>query len=127
MGGSHTESAVDWCVRMLGQFLLRERINDRTTWDIAFEKLDAPQQGVGLATDILLDALCLDPLAEPLLTERADLLFANHGALLNRLLLRFHHIATVPRGQLPLPQPDPSIGLYVEAQNRCPSSPVGLP
>ena len=107
-------------LRMLGQFLLRERINDRTAWDIAFEKLDASQQGVGLATDILLDALCLDPLAESLLTERADLLFANHGALLNRLLLRFHHIATVPSGQLPLPQLDPSLGLYLEAQNRLP-------
>ncbi|HEX9202301.1 MAG TPA: ATP-binding protein [Acidobacteriaceae bacterium] len=107
-------------LRMLGQFLLREPINDRTAWDIAFEKLDAPQQGMGLATDILLDALCLDPLAESLLTERADLLFADHGALLNRLLLRFHHIATVPSGQIPLSQVDPSLGLYVEAQNRLP-------
>ena len=107
-------------LRMLGQFLLRERIGDRTAWDIAFEKLDAPQQGVGLATDILLDALCLDPLAESLLTERADLLFANHGALLNRLLLRFNHIATEPSGQLRLSQPDPSLGLYIEAQYRLP-------
>ena len=51
-------------LRMLGQFLLRERVNDRTAWDIAFERLDAAQQSAGLATDILLDALCLDPLAE---------------------------------------------------------------
>jgi hypothetical protein len=107
-------------LRMLGQFLLSESTGDRTAWDIAFEKLDAPQQRMGLATDILLDALCLDPLAESLLMERADLLFANHGALLNRLLLRFHHIATAPSGQLPLPQLDPSIGLYIEAQFRLP-------
>jgi hypothetical protein len=107
-------------LRMLGQYLLRESAGDRTAWDIAFDKLDMPPQRMGLATDILLDALCLDPLAEPLLRERADLLFANHSALLNRLLLRFHHIATEPSGQLPLPHPDPSLGLYIEAQYRLP-------
>ncbi|PKN35391.1 MAG: hypothetical protein CVU61_03725 [Deltaproteobacteria bacterium HGW-Deltaproteobacteria-19] len=107
-------------MRMLGQYLLRESAGDRTKWDIAFEKLDQPQQWMGLATDILLDALCLDPLADSLLMERADLLFANHGTLLNRLLLRFHHIATEPSGQFPLPQADPTLGLYIEAQYRLP-------
>jgi hypothetical protein len=107
-------------LRMLGKYLLRESADDRTAWDIAFEKLDAPQQRMGLATDILLDALCLDPLAESLLTERVDLLLADHGTLLNRLLLRFHHIATEPRGKLPLPHADPLLGLYIEAQYRLP-------
>ncbi|MEN6331991.1 MAG: hypothetical protein ABFD57_08390 [Smithella sp.] len=107
-------------LRMLGQFFLREQIDDHTEWDIVFEKLDTPQKRIGLATDILLDALCLDPLAESLLTKRADLLFANHGKLLNRLLLRFHHIATEPSGDLQLPQPDPSLSLYIEAQYRLP-------
>jgi len=107
-------------LRMLGQFLLREHTNGRTAWDIVFEKLDAPQQRMGLATDILLDALCLDPLAESLLTDRADLLFANHGALLNRTLMRFHHVATVPSGQIPLLQSDPSLELYIESQYRSP-------
>jgi hypothetical protein len=107
-------------LRMLGQFLLREGTGDRTAWDITFEKLDASEQGMGLATDILLDALCLDPLAESLLTERADLLFANNGFLLNRLLLRFHHIATAPGDQPALLQQDPSLGLYIEGQFRVP-------
>ena len=107
-------------LRMLGQFLLREHINDQTAWDIAFEKLDSAQGTSGLAVDILLDALCLDPLAESLLTERADLLFANHGALLNRLLLRFHHIATVPSVQPKILQLDPSLSLHIEAEYREP-------
>ena len=107
-------------LRMLGQLLLRERINERTAWDISFEKLEKTQQNTGLAADILLDALCLDPLAESLLTERAELLFSNRGALLNRLLLRFHHIATAPSGEPSLASADASLGLYLEAQNRLP-------
>lgn len=107
-------------LRMLGQFLLRARVDDRTEWDIAFGKLDAVPRKSGLAMDILLDALCLDPLAESLLTERADLLFANDGALLNRLLLRFHHIASVPTGQPQVLQADPSLSLHIEAQYRAP-------
>lgn len=107
-------------LRMLGQFLLREPVNNRTAWDIAFEKLNAVQGVSGLAIDILLDALCLDPLAESLLSERADILFANHGALLNRLLVRFHHIATVPNRQQQIPKADPSLSLYIEAQHRVP-------
>jgi hypothetical protein len=107
-------------IRMLGQFLLREHVNDRCAWDIAFETLDGSEQGSGLAIDLLLDALCLDPLAEILLTERSELLFANHGAPLKRLLRRFQHIASVPSGQLPVPNLDPDLSLYIEAQNRVP-------
>jgi hypothetical protein len=107
-------------LRMLGQFLLRERINGRTAWDIAFEKLDSRREDTGLAADILLDSLCLDPLAESLLTERSELLFANNGNLLTRLLSRFLHIATVPSNQLLLPHTDSVLMLYMEAQNRVP-------
>ena len=78
---------------MLGQFLLRKQVNDRTKWDIAFEKMNATEHGTDLAEDILLDALWLDPRAESLLTERTTSLFENNGAVLLRLLDRFNHIA----------------------------------
>ena len=107
-------------LRMLGQFLLREQINNRTGWDIAFEKFESPEHRAGLSVDILLDALCLDPLAESLLTERAELLFANHGSLLNRLLVRFDHIATVPVEQPKIVANHPSLKLYIESQFRTP-------
>lgn len=107
-------------LRMLGQCLLRERVNTQTAWDIAFGKLTSTQDTSGLALDILLDALCLDPLAESFLTERVDLLLANHGALLNRLLQRFHHIATVPSGPPHGLPENPSLNLHMEAQYRAP-------
>ena len=107
-------------LRMLGQFLLRKQINDRTEWDIAFEKLNATEHGTDLAADILLDALWLDPHAESLLAERTALLFANNGAVLTRLLNRFNHIATVPSDMLPSSIIDTTLTLYFEAQNRIP-------
>ena len=100
-------------LRMLGQFLLRERARERSAWDAAFDALESAGGQGNLTTDLLLDALCLDPLAESLLSERAELLFADHGARLNRLLRRFHHVATVPAAQSdamnadPLPSPLP--------------------
>ena len=105
---------------MLGQFLLRKQINDRTEWDIAFEKLNATEHGTNLAADILLDALWLDPHAESLLAERTALLFTNNGAVLTRLLNRFNHIATVPSDMLPSSIIDTTLTLYFEAQNRIP-------
>ena len=105
-------------LRMLGQFLLRERAGERTDWDAAFDALDSLGALSPLAADLLLDALCLDPLAESLLSERANLLFAERGARLNRLLRRFHHIATLPGA--PVVNTDPSLSLYVEAIFRSP-------
>ncbi|MGU7866252.1 hypothetical protein ACV2YE_24865, partial [Escherichia coli] len=70
-------------LRMLGSFLLREIVDSVTAWDVAFETLE--NQKKTLAADILLDALCLDPLAETFLSARADLLLKNHGRLLDRL------------------------------------------
>lgn len=83
-------------LRMLGQFLLRQRSGTSTAWDVAFEA--AVGKNDQLAGDILLDSLCLDSDAERFLIERADLLLDNQGKHFSRLLLRFHHIATVPSG-----------------------------
>ncbi|MDG2509377.1 hypothetical protein [Stenotrophomonas maltophilia] len=101
-------------LRMLGQFLLREPAEAGTAWDVAFEAAAAAKNE--LAGDILLDALCLDPDAERFLTERVDLLLENGGKHFTRLLLRFHHIATVPTGdRMGL---SAAVGLYMEAQFR---------
>ena len=101
-------------LRMLGQFLLRQSTEVGTAWDIAFDATTAAKNE--LAGDILLDALCLDPEAERFLTDRLELLLANNAKALNRLLLRFHHIATVPIGG-PLAM-DSTVGLYIEARFR---------
>jgi hypothetical protein len=107
-------------LRMLGQFLLRERVGDRSAWDIALEAIESAKDAMPLAADVLLDALCLDPLAESLLTERAKLLLSQDGMRLDRLLRRFHHIATAPSGQPEMLHADPSLRLYMEAQYRVP-------
>ena len=101
-------------LRMLGQFLLRQPVGSKTAWDEAFEAAEAG--GLGLANDILLDAICLDPEAEQLLSERVELLFADNAKRLTRLLIRFHHIGTVPSGGIS--GAISSLGLYMEAQYR---------
>ena len=101
-------------LRILGQLLLRQSAEVGTGWDIAFDAAAAAKNE--LAGDILLDALCLDPEAERFLTDRLELLLANDAKVFNRLLVRFHHIATVPVGG-PLAL-DPAVGLYIEAQFR---------
>jgi len=100
-------------LRMLGQFLLREPAETGTAWDLAFAATQAAKNE--LAGNILLDALCLDPEAERLLTERVDLLLANGAKHLTRLLTRFHHIATVPTGG---GMGQSAAGLYMEVQFR---------
>jgi hypothetical protein len=102
-------------LRMLGQFLLREPAEDgRTAWDAAFQA--SQEAELRLAGDILLDALCLDPEAERFLSERVDLLLANDAKHLTSLLIRFHHIGTVPTGGV-LGSAS-SFGLYMETQYR---------
>jgi hypothetical protein len=109
-------------LRMLGGFLLRETVDGRSAWDVAFEKLESQKKR--LAADILLDALCLDPLAEPFLMARADLLLKDHGRLLDRLLKRFQHIATTPGGGNKVladaVNADPTFTLCIESQFRTP-------
>ncbi|PHQ69522.1 MAG: hypothetical protein COB93_07855, partial [Sneathiella sp.] len=82
-------------LRMLGQFLLRQPSGSRTAWDDAFDAVQVAPESSPLADDILLDALFLDPTALVFLEERSELLFANNGRHLQRLLMRFEHIATV--------------------------------
>lgn len=105
-------------LRMLGQFLLRETSASTTEWDLALAAADKRKDKS--TVDILLDALCLDPQADQFLNARADLLLANHGALLGRLLTRFLHVATVPLGQGILAPEDASMSLYLEAGWRSP-------
>ncbi|WP_402721292.1 hypothetical protein [Janthinobacterium rivuli] len=100
-------------LRMLGQFLLREPAETGTAWDLAFEATEAANNQ--LAGNILLDALCLDPDAERFLTERVDLLLGNGAKNFTRLLMRFHHVATVPSGGA---IDHSALGLYIEAQYR---------
>lgn len=101
-------------LRMLGQFLLRQPAETGTAWDVAFTGAESIKEG--LAGDILLDALCLDPEAERFLTERVDLLLDDGEKYLTRLLLRFHHIATVPTGGKRGLSAE--YGVYLEAQHR---------
>ena len=101
-------------LRMLGQFLLRQPAETGTAWDVAFGAAEAAKNE--LAGDILLDALCLDPDAERFLTERVDLLLDNGAQHFMRLLLRFHHIATMPTGGGT--GLSAAVGLYVEAHYR---------
>ncbi len=101
-------------LRMLGQLLLRQPAGTTTAWDVAFGSAEAAKSE--LAGDVLLDALCLDPDAERLLNERVDLLLGNGAKHFTRLLLRFHHIATVPVGSgMGL---SAAVGLYMDAQYR---------
>ncbi|WP_421871917.1 hypothetical protein [Nitratireductor rhodophyticola] len=101
-------------LRMLGQFLLRQSAEAGTTWDTAFQAAVAANNE--LAGDILLDALCLDPYAERFLAERVELLFAKDAKVFTRLLLRFHHIATVPTGGFQ--SLNSAVGLHIEAKYR---------
>ena len=101
-------------IRMFGQFLLRQTVEAENAWDVTFR--DAVAAKNELASDILLDALCLDPNAERFLTERIDLLLGNGEKYFTRLLFRFHHIATVPFfGELGL---SAEAALQMEAQCR---------
>ena len=104
-------------LRMLGQLLLREVEGASTKWDVALSALEGRK--TTLAADMLLDALCLDSQAGRFLEERADLLFANNGVWLNRLLLRFLHTATVPSTPA-LRDIDKSLALYLDAHYRTP-------
>ena len=105
-------------LRMLGQLLLREVEGVSTKWDVALSVLEGRK--TTLAADMLLDALCLDSQAGAFLEERADLLFANNGLWLNRLLLRFLHIATVPSTPPVMRDMDRSLALYLDAHYRTP-------
>ncbi|MFH2057491.1 MAG: hypothetical protein ABIJ59_01145 [Pseudomonadota bacterium] len=107
-------------LRMMGQQLLREKTEQGTLWDVVYEKAEKTRDKSPLAADILLDSLCLDPFAGHYLNERSDMLFADNGARLNRLLRRFHHIATVSNVSSETLDIDPSLKLYLEDMQRLP-------
>jgi hypothetical protein len=103
-------------LRMLGQFLLRERGRNQSAWDDAFAHVESA--GTPLAADVLLDALVLDPQAEQHLKARADFLFADNGERLSRLLTRFQHVATFPANMPGLPATEAGLALYLEDKYR---------
>jgi len=105
-------------IRMLGQELLRESVGQSTAWDQAYQQLVATEGPLRSGADLLLDALCLDPLADRWLHERTELLLGDNGKPLDRMLERFHHIATVP--SVTSPSGDRSLGFYIEATFRTP-------
>jgi hypothetical protein len=108
-------------LRMLGQFLLRERLGDRNAWDAVYHTLEhAEDPATKHAADVLLDALCLDPAAETFLGERVEFLLSNHAVRLNRLLRRFHHTATVAANDPGSFKLAVRLRIYVEASQRIP-------
>jgi hypothetical protein len=106
-------------LRLLGQMFLRETKSGKSAWDTALAAVEK-MVGAPLAVDLLLDAVFTDPEAESFLNQKADLLFENHGERLNRLLRRFHYIATVPNFPIGPIGLEPSLRLYFDAQFRMP-------
>jgi hypothetical protein len=104
-------------LRLFGQYLLREPDQACDGWDWAFARARTTKATDAL--DVLLDALCLDPMADVFLSERAELLFAEKGNLLDRLLARFLHVATFP-DRAWRAGTDTELALYVEAEMRSP-------
>jgi hypothetical protein len=107
-------------VRMLGQLLLRRQVGSRNAWDVAFEVAEQNREKAPLADDMLLDALFLDPNAEAFLDARADMLFANSGARLLRLVKRFEHVASAPDTSVDMQGRLRDLSLYIEAHVRTP-------
>ena len=104
-------------LRLFGLYLLNKPNQAAGAWDGAFS--EARTANNSDATDVLLDALCLAPNADILLAKRTSLLFTNDGELLNRLLRRFLHVATVPKLQHAEPA-EKGFALYAEALIRSP-------
>ncbi|WP_157573153.1 hypothetical protein [Novosphingobium sp. AAP83] len=104
-------------LRLLGQFLLSQPDQAHGGWDHAFEQVTAASNVE--ASDILLDALCLDARLDHHLENRIELLFANDGALFKRLLHRFLHVATVPSIPSHIAV-ESSLRIYLEADMRFP-------
>ncbi len=104
-------------LRLLGQFMLSQPDQARDGWDRAFEQVTAG--GHVEASDILLDALCLDARLDRHLEDRLELLFANDGALLKRLMHRFLHVATVPSMPSHIAV-ESGLRIYLEADMRFP-------
>lgn len=103
-------------LRLMAQHLLRVQRDGGTAWDRLLT--EAETAGENLAADLLLEALALDPQADRFLTERVDSLLADNGKRLERLLRRFHHVATAPSHLFD--GLDAGVRLYLETRFRTP-------
>jgi len=104
-------------IRLAGQWLLREVEGGASAWDLAVAKLKAAR--ADLALDLMLDALFTDPEAGVLLEQKVELLLADRGQLLRRLLVRFQHVATIPNVQSDVAM-DETFRLHFETEFRRP-------
>ena len=107
-------------LRMLGQLLLRQQVETRSAWDVAFEEAEQNRETAPLADDILLEVLFLDPNAEAFLDQRADMLLENSGARLSRLVNRFEYVASVSGLSPDMQGRFGDLSLYIEAHFRTP-------
>jgi hypothetical protein len=107
-------------LRILGQLLLRQQFGTRNAWDVAFEWAEQNRETAPLAEDMLLDALFLDPNAEAFLEQRADMLLANGGGRLLRLVKRFEHVGSVPGVSPDIQGRFGDLSLYIETHFRTP-------
>jgi hypothetical protein len=105
---------------MLGELLLRQHVGSRSAWDVAFEVAETNRETAPLADDMLLDALFLDPNAEAFFDARVDMLLANGGTRLLRLVKRFEHVASVPGASVDMQSRFRHLSLYIEAHFRTP-------
>jgi hypothetical protein len=83
-------------VRLFGQRLLEGSADGQTRWRQSVESVKAESPATGLMRDLFLDALFQATNARELLNRTWDTLIAGDGALLNRLLDRFLHVASLP-------------------------------
>ena len=107
-------------LRMLGQLLLRRQVESRNAWDVAFEWAEQNTDTTRLAEDVLLDALFLDPSADVFMEQRAELLLADGGRRLLRLLKRFEHVGSAPGPSPDVKGPFADLSLYSETHFRTP-------
>ena len=107
-------------LRMLGQLLLRRQVETRSAWDMAFEWAEQNRDTTRLAEDVLLDALFLDPSADVFMEQRAELLLADGGRRLLRLLKRFEHVGSAPGPSPDVQGPFADLSLYTETHFRTP-------
>lgn len=107
-------------LRMLGQLLLRQQVETRNAWDVAFEWAEQNRGTAPLGEDVLLDALFLDPNAEVFLEQRSDMLLANGGRRLLRLVKRFEHVGSVPGASPDIQSRFADLSLYIETHFRTP-------
>lgn len=119
---SHFATNPSWhsALRMLGQYLLRQQCGTRSAWHVAFEATEQGSADAPLAVDILLDALFLDPSAERFLNEHGEVLLANGGTRLLRLVIRFEHVATMPGTGIASQGYFGDLSLYLESSFRTP-------